>query len=202
MSCSTINTSFTHQTNSDVSQSRLIELENQIERMLLNLIDDTNHSNTNSNSNTSNESINQNDNENETKFNHTTHSPSHSPPINRFLINDHTHQPTSFHFPLSNDINLLYPNITFPSQLNISHSIHPSLPFSPSYPLTNSSSPFQYSTPPSSFQFPIQQLQCHLCLFVMNTVWRCNINSIDGFIIQHFIQISVYFSDTVLFCKR
>ena len=99
MSCSTINTSFTHQTNSDVSPGSLIELENQIERMLLNLIDDTNHSNTNSNSNTSNESINQND-------NHTMHSPAHSPSINPFLTNDHTYQPTSFHFPLSNDINL------------------------------------------------------------------------------------------------
>ena len=159
MSCSTINTSFTHQTNSDISPGRLIELENQIERMLLNIIDDTNHSNTNSNSNSSNVSINQNDNENETKLNHTTHSPSHSPPINPFLTNDHTYQPTSFHFPLSNDINLLYPNITFPSQPSLTHSIHPSLPFPPSYPLNNSPSPFQYPSPPSSFQFPIQQLE-------------------------------------------
>ena len=159
MSCSTINTSFIHQTNSDISPGRLIELENQIERMLLNLIDDTNHSNTNSNSNSSNVSIIQNDNENETKLNHTTHSPSHSPPINPFLTNNHTYQPTSFHFPLSNDINLLYPNITFPSQPSLTHSIHPSLPFPPSYPLNNSPSPFQYPSPPSSFQFPIQQLE-------------------------------------------
>ena len=158
MSCSTINTSFTHQTNSNVSTVRLLELENQIEQMLLNLIDDS--SNSTSNNNTSNEYISENANEDESNpNNHTTHSPLHSPPLNSFKLNEHTYQSPSIYFPLSNDINLLYPNITFPSQPTAPHSIQPSLPFQSSYPLNTSPSLFQYPSSSSSFQFPLPQIE-------------------------------------------
>ena len=157
MSCSTINTSFTYQTNSDASPVRLLELENQIERMLLNIIDD--NSNSNSNSNTSSECVSENQNENESNISHITR----SPPINSFTTNENTYSlsstSASFHFPLSNDINLLYPNITFPSQTNPANCIQPSLPFPTSFPPSGSPTPFQYPSSPSSYPLALPQLE-------------------------------------------